>query len=371
MMENAAALAGDELEKIGGLHQELEKVRVKAESEYDGLKRNLAGYAGIVAQLPAAPARTDSDVNWAEEIGKLRKVRDLLATLRQDGLSDGDDRPASFGSEDDAAGAEERETSVPAAEAAEELAASLGLVEPGDDGVHDDAEFALNDPAWSDLPGAHPGQPGVAPSLHGESETEAAVTSPVESQAEPQAEAPVEAAETEAPAPAAGEDTAVLEALARYRKSEPVNNGLELGFFSTDAAAWLDGASFMAAVAHVVESSRQLHAQLNETTSVKDLFLLKQEILNQQEVLRKVFFRVVRFCDRENGRLPETLAEVISSRGMKDVIERLTMANWSDPSDFKPFVNELNSLKRAFDARTSALPSYAQAVLDEIEGRNN
>ena len=53
MMENAAALAGDELEKIGGLNQELEKVRVKAEAEYAGLKKSLAGYAGIVAQLPA------------------------------------------------------------------------------------------------------------------------------------------------------------------------------------------------------------------------------------------------------------------------------------------------------------------------------
>ena len=38
MMENAAALAGDELEKIGGLNQDLERVRVKAESEYAGLK---------------------------------------------------------------------------------------------------------------------------------------------------------------------------------------------------------------------------------------------------------------------------------------------------------------------------------------------
>ena len=130
--------------------------------------------------------------------------------------------------------------------------------------------------------------------------------------------------------------------------------------------------SFMTAVAEVVEGARQQHSQLAKTTSVKDLFLLKQEILNQQEILRKVFFRVVRFCDKESGRLPESLGEVIGSRGMKDIIERLTMANWSDPSDFKPFLNELKSLKRAFEARPPpplAL-TYPQSVLDEVEGRS-
>jgi hypothetical protein len=361
MMENAAALAGDELEKIGGLNQELERVRVKAESEYATLNQRLSGYAGIAAQLPAPPARRDSEVDWTEEIGKLRKVRDLMATLRQAGPENGDEHAGADGSAAFAGATEEQEKSRPAVETAEELAASLGLVEPGDDGVRDDAEFALNDPAWSDI-------------------SAEAAPQPAEPQAEPQiepavgaqAEAPAtEVPATEAPDMAVNEDAAVLEALARYRRSESVNNGLEIGFFATDAATWLDGASFMAAVAHVTEGASQLHAQLNQTTSVKDLFLLKQEILNQQEILRKLFFRVVRFCDKEGGRLPETLAEVVSSRGMKEIIERLTMANWSDPSDFKPFLNELNALKRAFEARTSALPSYAQAVLDEVEGRLN
>ena len=116
----------------------------------------------------------------------------------------------------------------------------------------------------------------------------------------------------------------------------------------------------MTAVGKVVESASQLHSQLSQAASVKDLFLLKQEILNQQEVLRKVFFRVVRFCDKENGLVPEALGEIISSQGMKDVIERLTMANWSDPSDFKPFLNELKAMRRAFEVRTAAdaeLPS--------------
>ena len=135
MMENAAALAGDELEKIGGLNRELEKVRVKAEEEYAGLKKSLGGYAGIIAKLPAPPASADTDqVDWNEELGKLRRVRDLLATLHQ---------PESSPSVPTANGAE---TTAPAAHEAEELAASLGLIDEEEDAVRDDAEFVLGTP---------------------------------------------------------------------------------------------------------------------------------------------------------------------------------------------------------------------------------
>ncbi|OGD28213.1 MAG: hypothetical protein A2V57_02040 [Candidatus Aminicenantes bacterium RBG_19FT_COMBO_65_30] len=325
MMENAAGLAGDELEKIGGLNQELEKIRVRAEDEYANLKKHLAGYAGIFAQIPAPAGMAASDVDWNEELGKLRKVRDLLATLRQSEPS-----PALSPAPGEA------EATAPPAPEAEELAASLGLVDEEDEGVRDDVEFVHEEAA--DLP------------------------------AEPEAE-PAAALATAA-VPSADLEF-IQGALARYRRTEPVNNGIELSFFAAETGAVLDAESFMTAVGKIVESANQLHAQLTQTGSVKDLFLLKQEILNQQEVLRKVFFRVVRFCEKENGGLPETLSEIISAQGMKDVIERLTMANWSDPSDFKPFLNELKAMNRAFEVRTAASPNHLQSVLDQVEGRDN
>jgi hypothetical protein len=334
MMENAAALAGDELEKIGGLNRELEKVRVKAEEEYASLKKSLGGYAGIIAKIPAPPASADTDqVDWNEELGKLRRVRDLLATLHQPETSPA--APAAHGAE----------TTAPAAREAEELAASLGLIDEEEDTVRDDAEFVLGTPA---------------PAVEAFPEI-ADLTAEIEIEAAPEAE----------PAAAAPKVDPALEALARYRRTEPVNNGIEIGFYTGETVAVLDVDGFMASVGKVVDNAGQLHSQLSQTASVKDLFLLKQEILNQQEILRKLFFRVVRFCDRENGRLPDTLGEFLGSQGMKDLIERLTMANWSDPSDFKPFQNELKALKRAFDTRAAANPHYLQSVLDQVEGREN
>lgn len=352
MMENAAILAGGELEKIGGLNEEIEKVRVKAESEYAGLKNRLSGYAGIIAQLPVPSVKAESEVDWVEEIGKLRKVRDLLATLRPAGLSDSAETET-FPAETLEPGVE---VSAPAAETAEELAASLGLIGPDEDSLHDDVQLSADNPAaWGEIP------------IPTAVETAEA---PAEEAAEAPVEAAPEAAGTEAPAARPAEDHGALEGLARYRRTEPVANGTELAFYASEAGSLLDAVSFMDAMDKVVDGAQQLHGQLTRTTSVKDLFLLKQEILNQQEVLRKVFFRIVRFCDKENGRLPGSLDEIIGARGLKDIIERLTMANWSDPSDFKPFLTELKAMKRAFDVRTG-VSGYFQSVLDEVEGREN
>jgi hypothetical protein len=343
MMENAAGLAGDELEKIGGLNQELEKVRLKAEEEYETLKKSLGGYAGLIATIPAPAGKPENEVDWNEELGKLRKVRDLLATLRQS-----DPSLASAPASPPAAAAAEagpvHEETAPAAPEAEELAASLGLIDVEDDGVHDDLHFVTS-------------QALEAASL--EAEAEAAVE--IEPEPEPEPAAPA----------AVRPDQPALDALARYRRTEPINNGVEIGFFAAETASVLDAESFMTAVGKVIDSAGQLHGQLGQAASVKDLFLLKQEILNQQEVLRKVFFRVVRFCEKENGLVPEALGEIISSQGMKDLIERLTMANWSDPSDFKPFQNELKAMKRAFEVRTSTSANYYRTVLDQVEGREN
>ncbi|MEN6560025.1 MAG: hypothetical protein ABFD52_04540 [Acidobacteriota bacterium] len=358
MMENAAILAGGELERIGGLNDEIEKIRVRAESEYACLKQRLGGYAGIIAQLPPPAPKAGDEVNWVEEIGKLRKVRDLLATLRQAGLSDpGNAEPPAPADEAAAVDGTGAAPSVPETETAEGLAASLGLIDQSDDGFHDDTEFLEGHPAYEYT------MPSPAGPRSAEPAAEAAAV-PDRGPSEPVEEEPGAAA-----APAADDDAAVLEGLARYRRTEPVTNGTELAFYSSEAGAVLDAASFMEAVDKVLDGAQKLHEQLSQTTSVKDLFLLKQEILNQQEVLRKVFFRVVRFCDKENGRLPASLDEIIGSRSLRDIIERLTMANWSDPSDFKPFLTELKGMKRAFAIRTSATPDYLRSVLDEVEGR--
>jgi hypothetical protein len=373
MMEHAAVLAGSELEKIGVLNDEIEKVRVKAEKIYADLKQHLAGYAGIVDQIPAPAVKTEQDLDWTAEIDKLRRVRDLLATLRPiEGFEADAAEAGPLGEAPEPA----PEPRGPAAEtAAEELAASLGLIDAEDDSIHDDVAFVEGGPAR---------QPEIPAVVEEAAAADAAADANAGADADdaPAAEtAPETATEpVEEPAPTAdgcqfaappSETTAALESLARYRKSEPINNGIEISFYASETGAFLDADSFVAAIGKILEAANQLHLQLTQTASVKDLFLLKQEILNQQEILRKLFFRVVRFVDKENGRLPASLDELVGSRSLKDIVERLTMANWSDPSDFKPFLNELKAMERAFEVRTGSKSNYLESVLDEVEGREN
>jgi hypothetical protein len=346
MMENAAGLAGDELERIAGLNQELEGIRAKAEAEYTKIKQDLSGYAGISAQIPPPAAGSGGDVDWNEELSKLKKIRDLLATLRQ----------VEYAA---APGAEAVPPVFAPFPAPMPPAPRTEAVSMEDDGVRDDAEFAESDPAWGDIPVDQAGDLMVAPALAEEPFDES-----------PSLPADHNPLAGMAPPPSGTERQSLLETLGQYRKSEPVNNGIELGFFAAEAGAVLDAESFMTAIGKILDSASQLHTQLGQTESVKDLFLLKQEILNQQEVLRKVYFRIVRFCDKEGGKLPEVLSEIISAQGMKDTIERLTMANWSDPSDFRPFLNELKAMKKAFEVRLVASTDYLRTLLDQVEGRN-
>lgn len=394
MMENAAGLAGDELERIGGLNRELERIRVRAQDEYDGLKKRLSGYAGIVAQIPAPAGRAASDVDWNEEIDKLRRVRDLLSTLRQepaapsagtgrdaddafDAAASGDSAEPSEAEAAAAAAEAESLATAPVGEEAVELAASLGLVDAADDSVRDDIDFTETDPAWAEIPGAARDASEAEPAADAAPAADTAAETSGERHTGfgfdfAGSSSPSADADATAPEPAAAPSVDPVEAaLARFRKTEPVNNGIEIGFFCSEACSVLDAQSFMAAVGKIVDTASGLQAQLNKTESVKDLFLLKQEILNQQEVLRKVFFRAVRFCDKEGGRLPEALGEIMGAQGMKDLIERLTMANWSDPSDFKPFLKELGAVKRAFEVRATSSSSYLKSILDLVEGRDN
>ncbi len=94
-------------------------------------------------------------------------------------------------------------------------------------------------------------------------------------------------------------------------------------------------------MAKVSDVAKGLHINLGQKEMSKDLFLIKQEILNQQEVLRKTFLRVVRFCEKEDGTLPKGVADVLTVRTMKDILERLTFGNWSNPADFNAFLDHV------------------------------
>ncbi|TRZ85573.1 hypothetical protein D4R89_12030 [bacterium] len=155
----------------------------------------------------------------------------------------------------------------------------------------------------------------------------------------------------------------ILEA---YRRTESVPNGGEFHYYQKDAAIVLDGESLLAPTTRLIEAAKNLHARLAETKSSKGQFFLKREILDQQELLRKVVLRAVKLCEKEAGSLPHHTSDIINVQTLKDILEKLNMGNWSDPYGMKSFEDEISALKALLSARTSDRLVYQKSLLDQL-----
>ena len=310
MMERLSSQALEEYEKVNHLSLEIDGVRQRAGKEVSLLKKHLEEKFGIRSEFEAAFEPAESLSQLRLEMAKMKKVRELLTT----GLE------------------------APAAEApAAEAPAAPPVERPVLRGRPVDR--------FIDLP---------EPSEFREEDTP--------QDTEPTAEFDVsEDLEAE-------EHRMLLDRLAQYRITEPVLNGTEFAYFSTGKRMVLDGESFMATVAKIAEVAKGLHVNLGQKEMSKDLFLIKQEILNQQEILRKAFLRVVRFCEKEDGALPQYAGDILNARVMKDILERLTFGNWSNPADFTAFIEHIARLRAAFKEKAAASRDYLISVLEQLEG---
>jgi hypothetical protein len=121
-------------------------------------------------------------------------------------------------------------------------------------------------------------------------------------------------------------------------------------------------------VSSVAGEARKLFARLGQASTPKDQFFIKQELINNQEVLRKVILRSVRMCERESCRLPRYTEDILNAGVLKDLLERLNMDNWSNQDDFAAFEATSVRLKDAFHRRITPPAKYLSSIVQELEG---
>jgi hypothetical protein len=307
MMERMSSQAYEELEKITHLGMELDGIRHRAEEETDRLRKHLDEKYGIKASFQAAfePGETAADLR--QEMLKMKKVRELLEPGTEPATSEG---PVV--------------ESRPEPQADDRAAETSAL-----------ADFYAQEPATQDVETSG-------------AEEQAVLGEPGDFEQE--------------------ELRMLVDRLAKYRRTESVFNGTEFAYFLKGKKMVLDSETFVGTVARISDVARGLHLNLGQKEMSKDLFLIKQEILNQQEILRKSFLRVVRFCEKEDGALPQYIADVINVRILKDILERLTFGNWSNPADFNTFAEHVNNLEAAFKAKVAPARDYVNSVLAQLEG---
>jgi hypothetical protein len=313
-IEKMAGLTLEELRKVSELNRKLENLHQSAEEKVNSFKKDLEERFGIVAQLPETKEEEELKIDLEQELLKLKKIKELLET--------------------DAVKSEEVEVE----------AAEIGIAEEKEieaRPVTNEHGVPLRVPEINEV---------MENSLAREGEAAAEETQPEER--------------------AWGEEREsfqnLFEVLERYRKIEPRNGNGEICFFQKEDKIILDGEYMVASIDKPLEEAKKLYLKLSQTQSPKEQFFIKQEIINHQEILRKHILRNVKMCEEEGAVLPQFTTKILNRDVLKDILEKLSMENWSNPSDFNSFRSLIESLKDAYHARITPPVYYLKSLIEEL-----
>jgi len=364
-IERMTALTMEELRIVADKIARLAEVRDKAEGKIAELRTKLREKYGIVTEEPVTNSEDEIVVNLEQELSKLRRIKELL----------------------EADGAPAETTPAAASPASEDVAPSHPEPEPPVEPEPVPEIFPAFEPeaapAASASETAGP-EPFTEPApLVIEEEPRASFKMPEINQflvdfVRRENEKP---AETSFPEPEAflpkAEDRravyeelnfqAVFETLEKYRKSEPTDYNGEISFFQNRDRSILDGESLIRAVGHILEEARKLYGKLGQTESPKDQFFMKQDLINHQEILRKILLRAVKLCEREAYSLPKYTGEILNLAVLKDILDKLNMDNWSNDDDFRSFEALAGRLKDSFYKRITPPAGYLRSIVQELE----
>lgn len=317
-----------ELKTVSDLTKRLEEINHEASTKVNVLKTELEEKYGIVAQVPESNGHDEVDFDLDNELAKLEKIKELL----------GSSEVVVKGVDEDVK-VEKKET--------EEEEVATEEEEPIEEGAEAKDEAAKENETTAEAP-----------------ETE-------EEEAPEKAEAEEKAKETDADATAEtkanGSFKTSFEALDIYRKSENVEGNGYMVYYENKGKIVLDGESFVAYLNNNLEEVKKLYNQLQETESPKDQFFTKQEILKKQDVLRKYMLSFIGKGELEVSNLPRFTEDILNMDVLKNILEKVSMENWSNQDDFTSFDKLTNDLKESFYAKITPPDKYLDSIKDELE----
>jgi len=158
----------------------------------------------------------------------------------------------------------------------------------------------------------------------------------------------------------------LFEVLEGYRKIEARNGNGEISFFQKDDKVILDGEYMVASIDESLEEAKRLYVKLAQTESPKEQFFIKQEIINHQEILRKYILRNVKMCEREGATMPKFTEAILNLDMLKEILEKLSIENWSNPADFNSFRSQVEALKDAYYAKITPPAYYLRSLIKEL-----
>ncbi|MEW5902661.1 MAG: hypothetical protein AB1715_14440, partial [Acidobacteriota bacterium] len=309
-IEKMAGLTLEELRKVSELSKKLETLHHSAEERVNSFRKDLEERFGIVAQIPESEEGEALKIDLEHELAKLKKIKELLE-------------------------AESQPVGEPLGEKREE--GSVG-----------NSSFAAAEPAPQHLPRI---DEIMEEALAQQVEEKAAEEIPFEERG-------------------FGEEKenfqSLFEILEKYRRIESRNGNGEISVFRKDDKMILDGEYMIASIDESLEEAKRLYLKLSQTESPKEQFFIKQEIINHQEILRKYILRNLKLCEKEGAVMPGFTVEILNEGVLKDILEKLSMENWSNPSDFSSFRGLVEALKDSYYAKITPPVFYLRSLIDEL-----
>ncbi len=319
-IEKMAGLTMEELRLVRELTGKLETLHQSAEVKVNNFRKDLEEKFGIVAELPESLEEEDLKVDLEQELQKLRKIKQILE-----------------------AGVVEMEEPR-AVETGKPRALETGKQEEPEPQppVTNGNGVPLNVPEVSQI---------IEESVAEEAGEKAAVEEPAEEKSAGQEN---------------GNFQSLFEILEAYRKIEARNGNGEISFFQKEGKTILDGEYMVASVDESLEEAKRLYLKLAQTESPKEQFFIKQEIINHQEILRKYILRNLKMCEKEGASLPAYTEDILNEDILKEILEKLSMENWSNPADFNSFRSFIEAFKDSYYAKITPPINYLRSLIEEL-----
>ena len=302
----------EELKKVNELNQKLEQFHHAAEEKASILKKDLEERFGIVAE--GLETKELEDVDLKQELVKLRKIKELLGPTEAT-------EPVT------------RSTTETKEQAETEESEDNKEDEPGVEKskMNESAELPLSEENEAKEKELLADKESEKSSLRGETNFEEA-----------------------------------FETLARFRKSERARNDGEVSYFQNKDKMILDGESFVSNLNKDLDEAKKLFMKLTQAESPKDQFFIKQEIIRYQKSLRKIILGSVRLCEKDTCSFPKYTSDILNMDVLKDILEKVSMENWSSQDDFHSFDEFAKKIKAAYYTRITPWAAYLKSVIEEL-----
>jgi translation initiation factor 2 beta subunit (eIF-2beta)/eIF-5 len=341
-----------ELKTVGDLTKKLEEINHEASTKVNVLKTELEEKYGIVTQVPESIGADEVDFDLENELTKLERIKELLGSPDVTMKDYAEDMKPVGKEPKEGVPAEEEKTEEEEEDKTEEIKDEADLKDKDTEGEEPTAEAEA-----------------------GEAEAEADEKSGDKEKAEEKAEEKAddeevgEGKDTDAKTETKADESfkTAFEALDKYRKSEDVEGNGYMMFYENKGKIVLDGESFVAYLNNNLEDVKKLYNKLQETESPKEQFFIKQEIIKKQDVLRKYMLSFIGKGELEVSNLPQFTKDILNMDVLKNILEKVSMENWSNQEDFTSFDTLTNELKESFYEKITPPDKYLESIKDELE----